>query len=28
VINKKSRITFALHSKALLLPFRKIGIKF
>ncbi len=25
VINKKSRITFVLHSKALLLPLRKIG---
>ncbi len=28
VINKKSRITFVLHSKALLLPFRKIGFQF
>jgi len=28
VINEKSRITFILHSKALLLPFRKIGFKF
>jgi O-antigen/teichoic acid export membrane protein len=27
VVNKKSRITFVLHSKALLLPFRKIGIQ-
>jgi O-antigen/teichoic acid export membrane protein len=25
LFNKKSRITFVLHSKALLLPFRKIG---
>lgn len=28
VINKKSRITFVLQSKALLLPFRKIGFQF
>jgi O-antigen/teichoic acid export membrane protein len=28
VINEKSRITFILHSNALLLPFRKIGLKF
>jgi len=28
VMNKKSRITFILQSKALLLPFRKVGSKF
>ncbi|MBS9903564.1 flippase [Vibrio alginolyticus] len=28
LINKKSRITFILHSNALLLPFRKMGVNF